>query len=75
MMSWNEERLQMAEQTASFATIGFMANVREIGEALTICPKGDVRLIAEKLMLAVETIESLEKDVTYYKEKCEEEKK
>lgn len=74
-MSWNEEKLKKAEQTASFATIGFMAQVREIADALSICRKEDVKVIAEKLMLAVETMEDLEKDVSYYKAKCEEDKR
>lgn len=74
-MSYNEERLQKAEKTASFATVGFMAQVREIAEALSICPKEDVKVIAEQLMLAVETMESVESDVKYYRAKCEEDKK
>lgn len=74
-MSYNEERLQIAQKTASFATVGFMAQVREIAEALSICPKEDVKVIAEQLMLAIETMETLERDVKYYKDKCEEERK
>ena len=74
-MTWNEERLQTAEQTARFAKVGFMAQVREIAEALSICTKDDVKVIAEKLMSAVETMESVERDVEYYKAACEEEKK
>ena len=73
-MSYNKERLQKAEQTARFAEIGFMAQVREVAEALSICPKSDVKVIAEQLMLYVEAMESVEADVRYYKEKCEKEK-
>ena len=72
-MTYHEEKLQLAEQTASFVAVGFMAQVREIAEALSICQKGDVKVIAEKLMLAVATMESAQKDVEYYKRKCEEE--
>ena len=74
MVTYIEELLQKAVKTARFAEEGFMTQVREIAEALSICPKSDVKVIAEQLMLAIEVMEDLEKDVKYYESKLEEEK-
>jgi hypothetical protein len=72
-MSYHEERLQQTQQIARFAEKGFMAEVREIAEALSICPMGDVKAIAERLMLSVEIMKSIEDDIEYYRKRCEEE--
>ncbi len=74
-MSYYEERLEVAEEVASLTAQGFMIKVREIAEALSICPKDDIKQISEHLSRAVEAMEEAEKDVAYYKEKIEEEKR
>lgn len=74
-MSYNEEKLKEAETVLSFANHGFMNRVREIAEALSICPKDDVKVIAKHLTAAIEAIESVEADVKYYKAQCEKENK
>ena len=73
-MSYHEERLKLAEEIASLTERGFMAEVRKIADALSICPKEDVKTISEYLVLAVEAMASVDRDVAYYKEKVEAEK-
>jgi NACalpha-BTF3-like transcription factor len=73
-MSYNEEKLNIAEAIVQFAELGFMARVREIAEALSICPKDDVKVIAEQLNLAIEALEEANRDVLYYKVKVKAEK-
>ena len=72
-MNYNERKLKNTETLLNFAHQGFMSRVREIGEALTICTKDDVKVIAEQLLEAVEAMESAESDIKYYKDKCREE--
>ena len=74
-MSYHEERLKVAEELASLATKGFMIKVREIAEALSICPKDDIKQISEHLSRAVEAMEQADKDVAYYKGIIEEEER
>lgn len=69
-MSYNEEKFDMAVKTARFAEVGFMAQVREIAEALAICSYTDVKVIAEQFNRAVEIMESLEADIDYYRKRC-----
>lgn len=73
-MSYYEEKLRIAEEASRLAEQGFMAKVREIADALSICSKDDVKAIAEQLNLAVEAMEEVDRDTLYYKEKCAEEK-
>ena len=68
-----QERLKVAEISARFVEIGFMSFVKEAAEALSICPKEDVKAISEQLALAVKAVEFAEYDVEYYKEQCEKE--
>lgn len=72
-MTFNEERLQVAKQTAKFAEVGFMNQVREIAEALAICSKEDVKAISDHLSLAIQAMENADYDVKYYTELCEKE--
>jgi predicted adenine nucleotide alpha hydrolase (AANH) superfamily ATPase len=72
-MSYYEEKMKHAEEVLKFAEKGFMEKVREIAEALSICPKKDVKAISDQLFLAVEAMTSAEDDVKYYKRKYEEE--
>ena len=60
-----EERLNVAEELARFTEQGFMEKVREIADALSICPKDDVKVISEQLSLAVNAMAEADKDVTY----------
>lgn len=71
-MSYNEERLEIARQIDTFAEVGFMAQVREIADALSICSREDVKAIADKLMGAIRAMESIEEDIAYHKKFCEE---
>ena len=73
-MSYYEERLKVAEEIASLTAQGFMKKVRDIAEALSICPKDDIKQISEHLSRAVEAMEQAEKDVAYLKDKIREEK-
>ena len=73
-MSFNEERLQKAEMILSFTKQGFINRVREIAEALSICPVEDVKVIHNQLTKAIEALESAEWDVAFYKGECEAEK-
>ena len=73
-MSFNEERLQKAETILSFTKQGFMIRVREIAEALSICPVEDVEVIYNQLTKAIEALKSAEWDVDFYKGECEAEK-
>lgn len=68
-MSYYEEKLRVAEEVSRLAGQGFMAKVREIADALSICSKDDVKAISEQLNLAVEAMEEVDRDALYYKEK------
>lgn len=74
-MSYYEDQLKKAEEKASLATKGFMIKVREIAEALSICPKDDIKQISEHLSRAVEAMTEIDGDVVYYKRKIEEEER
>ena len=73
-MTYYEEKLKIAEEASRLLGQGFMAKVREIADALSICPKDDVKAIAEQLNLAVQAMEEVDRDALYYKEKTIEEK-
>lgn len=73
--SYAEEHLIKAEHGARFAEIGLREQVREVAEALAICPMSDVRLIAEKLIEYVEAYEIVAKEVDYYRNLIERENK
>ena len=69
MMSYYKEKLTFTEEKAALMERGFMSVVREIADALSICPKEDVKAISEQLTLAVQVMAEVDEEVTYYEDK------
>lgn len=69
MMDYYKEKLTLAEEKAALMERGFISVVREIADALSICPKEDVKAISEQLTLAVQVMAEVDDEVTYYEDK------
>lgn len=74
-MSYYEEKLQNAKAVANLAAQGFINEVREIAEALSVCGKDDAMAISEHLSHLVEVMKSVEDNVKYYRDLLEKENK
>jgi hypothetical protein len=69
MIEYYKEKLTLAEEKAGLMERGFISVVREIADALSICPKEDVKAISEQLTLAVQVMEEVDEEVAYYEDK------